>query len=158
MELALPDYAEIKDLLCTQYFTPHGIGDPGISRSYNSFASLIISDKNKKYDQVMCMLSERGIEDRIFFYYSNKAIRVIEKSSADTIIDGKKYTRIYDIDCAFKAGWNLIWEHLIHTVTGQSDCVTRQRRADVEHIPQNIRWKCLNYSIKSGDELLFGGD
>jgi hypothetical protein len=62
-----------------------------------------------------------------------------------TIMDGKTYTRIWDIDCEFKVGWNLTWEHLIHTVTDQSDCVTRQRKTDSAHIPQNIRWQCLNH-------------
>jgi hypothetical protein len=145
MQILLPDYEEIKDLLCTQYFTPHGIDDQGISRSYNSFSSLTISDTNKKYDQVMCILSDKGLEDRMLFYYSNKEFRSIEKSDADTIMDGKKYTRIRDIDCEFKAGWNLIWEHLIYTVSDQSDCITRYRKTVLEQIPQNIGWKCLNH-------------
>jgi hypothetical protein len=143
-EIILPDYEKIKDLLWTQYFTSPGIDNPGISASRNAFVALSIFDsKENLYDQAVCTFSTKGLEDTIFFYYSNQEVKIVEKHRNETVVDGEKYTRIWDADFKFKIGWNLVWEH--KTLTDQSVCITRQRKTDLEHIPQSIRWECLNH-------------
>jgi hypothetical protein len=139
LEIIPPDYNEIKDWLLPRRF--YGIDNISVTRSWNEFTSLTILDGKNKYDQAMCMLSGKEIEDKIIFYYSDREVKVTEKGRDDSIIDGKKYTRIWDIECEFKAGWNLMWERM----TVPSYCETRQKKTNLERIPQNIRWECLNH-------------